>query len=1069
MPGEMTTPDPESLFSLELVVEKVYVPHTPCRFPAVVFRLLDFPTIVISHVEDDLEKAIRRKISLDPHYHLPDQFSELKDRHGNFMIKKGKSCLFKISADILKQHLASTPLYVMAIDMFPEVPKLIGNSTVPLNSLMDSICVDIARLGATVPSVHGDKGLFKLYNLMGKEIGYFVLGFRLLCLGPSLIAHLPASALMQRHGAQKKRIKHVEEMLHTADQEEDEESDEPVVELRNSACMTEPIKHDVLLQTIEMDDKAVHVEVGGTEMQTQTNFVYRKESSTTATQTDKKKKLKEALNAKQKWVEQIEHKVEDDDVIIHNIVCPPPLFYNSEATPSIEIERQHQVLLSQQDDISVEDLSDIESYDGQGLHKPKRSRSFDLDEQFPQAQLVSKSPKAERVPQQSSHLSSQIPQARAGEFIQGLQVAPRSNAVFPLLTALINELSCIQDPQLLLNVSNRIQTARPRPSLSQRGNEQKSQSEEDKISPAVVSAVAAALSKKLENSKDNIRDMSRQADKAPSAQNLGKGDRPQRQTDAPKGIPSQAAKKNKLAFGLTNTQRLRLQKTNPAWLKQAEQQAEKIKSQSQKQPPAKKLQLDDMNATTFSDTLTEVRRLAEKELESTAGGDTLLLVASEVEEMNSTLGTKEMSKKPLKKTSSGGGTPSKSRLREFSPQHKPRGNAPLPKARTRLRHRRESQQNNMKDSSDSDEVAKKRPVPLERHTRNIKSPVVADQEGGAYNENEEILSARSDLPSSRSRSIEVHLPSAKAELNDTDTITDAEDDDEDIPLPDESLNEQYKPQSVNLPQYIAKNTSLPDSIDGVPNASLNVSGALDDNSPLESTRHSRNMTEEQNDSRVLQSTDYDTRQFHSTDEPELQELMSEEENRSGGGESGRRSAASLRTSQKFPVINPQLSENSPVPSVRRSTTKLDVGAHSYLPSMSLSKGQVSPVSSRPNSRPSTPKGKNPDNLQPLNPKGGVITPRNSITPRSMSPSPKRPTPRQKKPLREFRESIHTESLSSYMPSDPENLLVSLSSNSGGNYSDDFQPLGSGESGEPTSSVEQLPKIVPSTRLGYTIT
>ena len=336
-------------------------------------------------------------------------------------------------------------------------------------------------------------------------------------------------------------------------------------------------------------------------------------------------------------------------------------------------------------------------------------------------------------------------------------------------------------------------------------------------------------------------------------------------------------------------------------------------------------------------------------------------------------------------------------------------------------------------------------------------------------ENGDLLSARSDLPSSRSRSIEVHLPSAQVDPNDNDTLTD---DDDDIPLPDESLNENSKPLSVNLPQYISKDVSLPDSIDGVPNESLNVSGAVTDNSPMESTRHSRNMTDEHNDSRLMhQSTDYSTRQFHSTDEPELQNLISDEENPTVTGGSTRRSVTSIRTSQKFPVIKPAASENSHVPSVRRSTTKLDAGALSYLPSVSISKGQGSPGSSRPGTptRPGTPsKGKGSDHaLQPLNPKGGVITPRsNRNTPRSarsMSPSPKRQP--QKKPLRDFRESIHTESLSSYMPSDPENLMVSLSTSSlGGNYSDDFQ-----ESGDAASSVEALPKLIPSKKLGYTIT
>lgn len=330
------------------------------------------------------------------------------------------------------------------------------------------------------------------------------------------------------------------------------------------------------------------------------------------------------------------------------------------------------------------------------------------------------------------------------------------------------------------------------------------------------------------------------------------------------------------------------------------------------------------------------------------------------------------------------------------------------------------------------------------------------------------MSARSDLPSSRSRSIEVRLPSADPGIDDNATISDDEDrvmnDDsaeDDIPLPDDSIKGEPRVQELNFPRYVSREMSLPESIEGNPNESLNLSGEADQNSPLESTRHSKNMTEEQNESRVLQSTDYDTRQFHSTDEPELQGLMSEEENQSNVVNSAAHSLVSVQTSQKFPVINPQLSENSPVPSVRRSTTKLDANALSYLPSMSLSKGQMSPSSSRP----STPKVSSNRKAQELEPIHKNC--RATITPRSGTSSPRRQTPRSRRQILDFKTSIHTDSVSSYIPSDPENVLVSLSSNSG-NYSDDFQPLASGESGDGNSSVEQLPKILPSKKLGYTI-
>ena len=113
--------DEESLFSLELVVDKISLPKIVCRFPAVAFRLLDFPTLLIYHVEPDLAEVIRDKISKDPHYKVPQQLHELQDKHGDFPVRKGKSCLFKVPLKILHNHLSNTPLYVMVIDTYPEV------------------------------------------------------------------------------------------------------------------------------------------------------------------------------------------------------------------------------------------------------------------------------------------------------------------------------------------------------------------------------------------------------------------------------------------------------------------------------------------------------------------------------------------------------------------------------------------------------------------------------------------------------------------------------------------------------------------------------------------------------------------------------------------------------------------------------------------------------------------------------------------------------------------------------------------------------------------------------------
>ena len=237
--------------------------------------------------------------------------------------------------------------------------------------------------------------------------------------------------------------------------------------------------------------------------------------------------------------------------------------------------------------------------------------------------------------------------------------------------------------------------------------------------------------------------------------------------------------------------------------------------------------------------------------------------------------------------------------------------------------------------------------------------------------------------------------------------------------------------------------TLPEPIAADGSASMNSTTVFDDDSPLESTRVSKQFRPDipKTDSLFKSTDDYDTKQFHSTDEPELQKLISDDEksdtlptpqtNRSSIVHSPATQAADkTRLSMKFEVINPKASLQSPLPAMRRSQQlKID--------SM--------------NARPS-PTG----------------TPRS----RSSQGSSKQPTPRPRKQLREKRlefkkESIHTESVSSYQPSESENILSLISD---GSYSDDFNMsnMSSDKDGSSNISIPELPKLIPSTQLGFTI-
>ena len=952
MPG-----NEDSLFSLELVVEKVYIPHVPCRFPSIAFRLLDFPIIVISHVEDDLANTIKGKISRDPYFDMPAQFSELKDKHGNFIINKGKSCLFKITVDNLKLHLSNTPLYVMLIDTFPEVPKLLGNSTVPLNIIMDEICVDIAKMGTTMPSVHGDKGLFKLYSLMGKEIGYFVLGFRLLCLGPSLIPHLPEGTLQMSVKSTSSVDRVVQEAVHVQEVDESHLEMESATqrETREMGSMTDVEKQDVIIQTLQMDDKVVHVAVSAPEKNTVVN---------SSTQTARHKKFAKKEN-------KVEEKCEDDDFIINNFVCPPPLFYNSKAQPPLKIK---QIVYS---DTCIEG-DDLESSSEDREVKMEPSNAKSMKER---ALHISKTNDSE-----AKHVKSSD---RVFENGIGacLNVTAEEGAVFPILTALLNELSCIQNPHLLQNVSRNVQQLKLQ-SIQQKSNvcsiNQKVPEESNKL----------FVEEKCQYNKENVPQAGYQKTTKGSIFNEGKPRfhqcvQPHALVSKNKGwlrnVPEfHSPKKSQLIYHLTNTQRLRLAKTNPQWLEAVEKEAAEAKMR--KQIALKmKMESEDLDVTNFSDTLTEVRRLAEEE--SNNKGD---------QTMNYVFHSSVLRDEPNKRKI----------------YHKYRSKSPKGKSQSRpvncetpsLKQGHKIIQVKSASSHDIDNNDKQESQNQENHYPEFNSQSIDND-----------LSVRSDLPSSQ-KSIEVRLPSAQG--YDKDDSGDTMDEE------DEVSSDEIKRDRDRMFIGFERNNSFPGVISGKPNASLMQS--LDCDQPLESTRVSKHF-DGNAQSRTLESTeDFDTHQFHSTEEPELLGLVSGEDHPSGVNDSARQGKmqvfSSVASSVKFPVLNPTASEQSPVPATRRSIVKLDHGSSGSVPD---TPGSLSTVSS------------------------------------------KRPMPQPRKAPVGRLESIHTESVSSYLPSDPENLATSL--NSDINYSDDFHSLRGQDSLTDISSPElSMQRFIPDSKLAYTI-
>ncbi|XP_033734151.1 microtubule-associated protein 10-like [Pecten maximus] len=985
--------DKESLFSLELVVEKLYIPHVACRFPAVAFRLLDFPTILVEHVEKELGDKIRRKISTDPYYNVPEQFTELKDKHGNFMMKKGKSCLFKVAVSSLKTHLTNAPLYVMVIDNFPKVSKLLGNCTVPLDEVMDLIINDIKTLGPTVPSVHGDKGLYKIYSLMGKEIGYIILGYRLLSLGPGLIPHIPESAIAKRMSTE---VDHVPEQNFPHQRDIGRPSkrdgggysrrdDDALMTTQEMGSMTDPEKHDVILQTVSMCDKEIHVAISEPEVKsksTEDKGIIVKDLKTIATQTFKRSKPKPDSELHGLDIKNGED--DGDDIIAINIAQPPPLFYNSEIEPA----RKTQRLYAYNNDESSDELISEEEVESavtkREIEKRKKEEQTKRERQEYLRNQQSQAARVTFMNQQQPPLPpAQIP-------IQETRIGDQ--ALFPLLTALMQEISNIQNPQLIHQTVQQVKSVSRTQQQQQRQQPQTSQQQKQ--------TAPEELEKENQNTdQDGPSQRGRKSHRTCAHPHDGvPGQRSWlRQT------PQLGVKKSKLTYGLTNTQRLRLAKFNPDWAKNIDKEENYAKVQKQK---LKKSFRDDQEFDTgnLSDTLTEVRRLAEKNLQDTLAEDTLLYGT-----MNST---------------------SKSNRRRISPprrkqkQSKNQSKSPRSMKQT---HGKSKSAENLKESSKS--------VGQKSAEDNLSDP---------------------DTPSLPSqKSIQVRIPSAQMY---------EESDDEDF----SDFEEKAPTRNGRFPGFHDDNESLPDSIgaEAMDNRFDNDSFELKDDDfdqPLESTRNSkpsppkakkkwlsrkspdsnlynddsfesdisprREKAEMPDKSRTFQSTeDYSTHQFQSTEEPELQRLMSSgERSELSDVMSSEKSAKSplpvtaSMNSARFQVINPKASLQSPIPALRRSQVKLDG-----------SMGRPSPTG----------------------------TPRSQTSSRFPTPKPRKVNPREKRTELK-RESLHTESISSYVPSDGD-FNPSLESD---NYSDDFSSL-SGR--EELKKMKELPRIIPSTKLGYTI-
>ena len=179
--------------------------------------------------------------------------------------------------------------------------KLIGSCSIPLDKAMQLICNDMENLVLSVPSIHGERGNLTIFNMMGSEIGKIELSFRLLSLGVGLIPHIPDNAVVK---FKQKTIS----------------LDEPKDAIKAKEMA------DVVLQDIQAVDKPIQVDIftpGPTVEQIMQTDDEQLQMVAMQTQKGKEQKLKH----RNKLLEMA------DEFFVSNTVCPPPLYFNSEAEP----------------------------------------------------------------------------------------------------------------------------------------------------------------------------------------------------------------------------------------------------------------------------------------------------------------------------------------------------------------------------------------------------------------------------------------------------------------------------------------------------------------------------------------------------------------------------------------------------------------------------------------------------------------------------------------------------------------------------------------------------------------
>ncbi|XP_069035968.1 microtubule-associated protein 10 isoform X1 [Lepisosteus oculatus] len=507
----------ETLFSFEVLVEYVNLDRVSQGSvdPAVAIRLLDFPTLMIypggreEDAQQDDDSGSEKENEASQFLHPP------RGRNREYRFNKGKSCLFKIRLDSLHTHLSNTPLYAMVLDLTKEAPKLVGSSLISLAKTADRVMADVRQHGICTPSAQGEKGVFAVSNLMGDRVGCISLGFKLLSLGASLIPHIPENRILKTGSCQVKD--------HTVTPSGDLETG------ADSIQVTLPVapgdSSSVLLQKMELEGQHTQVIISEPDAK-------QRNVTSAGTQTD---------FVKRRQIETQRKNVGLDNATDTAVFCPPPLYYRCSVKEQDEVDAdRYRSVRVGIEALGVEELCSEEDECAEERDLPAKGQAL----------------KHTKDGSERSGAAQQS-QTALGDTLRQL----------PLLNALLLELSLLSSQPQLPPLP-----VHPRLAWLYRSAEEQSHGAVQEMrsgSPAYTSSTSQTPVRKRSTS-PGLKQWKLQAKTTGSLPISPKENGKTLKTNAShekdrKKVPSPVPKR-KLMYGLTNTLRLRLQKTNPDML-----------------------------------------------------------------------------------------------------------------------------------------------------------------------------------------------------------------------------------------------------------------------------------------------------------------------------------------------------------------------------------------------------------------------------------------------------------------------------------------------------------------------